>query len=82
MDLSAEILFSTVISPVAGIELIEESDIPIESVFEPQADKTSVEKSEITSISFLFNLAPIICIYILSLRFFRSKLRTWVNLEI
>jgi len=51
-------------------------------VFEPQADKTSVEKSEITSINFLFNLAPIIYIYILSLRFFRSKLHTWVNLEI
>jgi hypothetical protein len=79
--LSLEILFSTVISPVAGIELIEESDIPIESVFDPHPDNTSAVKSETIRINFFFNLSPIRYTYILSLCNSGSKLHTSVNLE-
>ena len=46
IDLSIETLFSTIISPVAGIELIEESDIPIVDVELPQAVKNNVPINE------------------------------------
>jgi hypothetical protein len=45
-------------SPVAGIELSEESDIPIESVVEPQAVKAKVATNERAMKVFLNNLSP------------------------
>jgi hypothetical protein len=58
IDLSIETLFSTIISPVAGIELIEESDIPIVEVVEPQAVKAKAATIERVIKVFLNNLSP------------------------
>jgi hypothetical protein len=45
-------------SPVAGIELIEESDIPIDEVVEPQAVKAKVATNERAIKVFLNNFSP------------------------
>jgi hypothetical protein len=46
IDLSIETLFSTIMSPVAGTELIEESDIPIVELVDPHALKAKAEIRE------------------------------------
>jgi hypothetical protein len=59
IDLSIETLFSTIMSPVAGTELIEESDIPIDVVELPQAVKNNVPISESEINDFFIKGSPI-----------------------
>jgi hypothetical protein len=58
VDLSIETLFSTIMSPVAGTELIEESDIPMEVFVDPQAVNAKVAIIERVIKVFLNNLSP------------------------
>jgi hypothetical protein len=59
IDLSIETLFSTIMSPVAGTELSDESDIPIESVELPQALRNNVPISERVINVFFIKGSPI-----------------------
>jgi hypothetical protein len=59
IDLSIETLFSTIMSPVAGTELSDESDIPIESVELPQALRNNVPISERVINVFFIKSSPI-----------------------